>query len=250
MPGLPEMSDATTSASATLLQALLAAPDGAAVTKSGAELATYVKKNGLNTLYDENILPELVKASKSKSGYERESALVGLSLLFSQCGSSGGADPFFLPLWPDILERYQEVGKGEVVKEAAEQASKALLALVKPEVVIRAMDLMFGLLENSSTKWRVKVAALQTIATLIGKGQAQVADHLGEIIPKLTKHMGDTKAEVRCMRECQIRAQMFPQCTGLNSCRHCYQQSLRCPYQPRCHPIRTSHGGMYGKVSS
>lgn len=242
MPGLPEMSDATTSASATLLQALLAAPDGASVTKAGAELSAYVKKNGLHTLYDENILPELVKASKSKSGYERESALVGLSLLFSQCGSAGGADPFFLPLWPDILERYQEVGKGEVVKEAAEQASKALLALVKPAVVIRAMDLMFGLLENSSTKWRVKVAALQTISALTNKGQAQVADHLGEIIPKLTKHMGDTKAEVRQIICVLVLSSRMRSRTGLISCRHCYQPSLHCPHQPRRHSFRTSHG--------
>lgn len=184
------------SASQTLISTLLQAPDGLAVSKAAAALSAYVQKNSFSCLHDEQILPELVKASKSKSGYERESALVGLSSLFSQVGAGGGADPYFLPLWPDILDRFQEVGKGAVVMEAAEIASKSLLALVKPEVVIRCMELLFELLDNSATKWRVKAAALQTISALTAKGTSQVADHLGEIIPKVTKHMSDTKTEV------------------------------------------------------
>ena len=59
------------------------------------------------------------------------------------------------------------------------------------------------MLESNSTKWRVKVAACEVVADLTNKGSAQVAEHLGEIIPRLTVHMSDTKVEVR-LRYCRL----------------------------------------------
>lgn len=155
-----------------------------------------MQTHGLPSLYADNILADLLRASKAKSGIERESALLGLASLFNICGQAGGADPYFLPLWPEVLERFQEVGKAQVVADAAERASRSLLALVKPETTVRTMNLLFDYLESSSIKWRSKAAALDTIAKLTSKGKDQVAEHLGEIIPRLTKQMSDTKAEV------------------------------------------------------
>lgn len=183
-------------APSALLQAVYTAPDQTQCSAAAAQLAAYVQSNGIQTLSSDNILSDLLRASKAKSGVERESALIALASVFSICGSAGGADPYFLPLWPDILERYQEVGKAQVVCDAAERASKALLALVKPETSVRAMNILFDYLETSSIKWRSKAGALETISKLTSKGKDQVAAHLGEIIPRLTTQMSDTKSEV------------------------------------------------------
>jgi elongation factor 3 len=197
----------------SLLQELYQADSSFACRTAGARLAEYVRLHGLASLSTDNILPDLLQKTKSKSGIERESALIGLGTLFGQLGGRDkGADPFFLPLWPDILDRLQEVGKvnssahaprpplnssqAQVVADAADFASKALLDLVLPECVMRAMDILFGALEASSTKWRAKVGALEAISALTAKGTPQVAEHLGEIIPRLSSPMSDTKSEV------------------------------------------------------
>lgn len=183
-------------APSALLQSLYSAADQNECSNTASQLAQHVQTQGLHTLYADNIIPDLLRATKAKSGIERESALIGLASLFNICGQPGGADPYFLPLWPEILERYQEVGKAQVVCDAAERASKALLALVKPETTVRAMNILFEYLESSSVKWRCKAGALDIIGKLTGKGKDQVAAHLGEIIPRLTTQMSDTKAEV------------------------------------------------------
>lgn len=187
--------DADISVSA-LLQSLYSAPDGVECERVASKIASHVNSIGLDALSTEGILSDLLANTRHKSGLHRESALIGLATLFSSTGAKGGADPFYLPIWPDVLERFQEVGKAQVVADAAELASRALLNLVKPECTIRAMHILFNLLENSSTKWRVKVGALEAVAQLTSKGQAQVAECLGEIIPRISRHMSDTKSEV------------------------------------------------------
>jgi hypothetical protein len=98
--------------SSALLSELYAAPDSFECRQTATKLADYIRKHGMASMFEENIISDLVKKTKSKSGIERESALLGLGTLFTQLGSKEhGADPFFLPLWPDILDRLQEVGK-------------------------------------------------------------------------------------------------------------------------------------------
>lgn len=234
-------------APSALLQAVYTAADQNQCSAAASQLAQHVQANGLETLYSDNILPDLLRASKAKSGIERESALIGLASLFNICGQAGGADPYFLPLWPEILERYQEVGKAQVVCDAAERASKALLALVKPETTVRSINILFDYLETSSIKWRCKAGALDTIAKLTGKGKDQVAAHLGEIIPRLTTQMSDTKVEVSShfaslSFESTPLTLPYPYLfirSGLNRCSQSCQHCLWCLDQPRCLALRS-----------
>ena len=135
-------------------------------------------------------------AARSKSGYERESAMVAFEEVFRTVGAKGGAEPYLLPMLPVVLGGYQETGKGEVVKEAAEKAAKQLIRLPPPEAVPRFMDAMFEVLASPSAKWKTKVGALELLATLPKLGPAQIAERLENIIPRITTQMRDTKPEV------------------------------------------------------
>jgi elongation factor 3 len=178
-----------------ILQRVYSAPDSAVLDAACLDLANYVQSTSLHSLATQNILPDLAKATSSKSGYEREGALAALEVLFRVVGGHGGADPYFLPLLPVVLDRYQESGKGEVVKDAAERAAKQLVKLPPPELVPKAMDALFAVLE-SGAKWRVKVGALELLRTFPDRAKDQVAERLGEFVPRLAHQMRDAKAEV------------------------------------------------------
>jgi elongation factor 3 len=189
-------SEMATQAPSAILQRIYSAPDAQALDAASTDLANYVENTSLHSLTTHDIIPDLTRATTSKSGYEREGALAALEVLFRIVGGHGGADPYFLPLLPVVLDRYQESGKGEVVKDAAERAAKALAKLPPPELVGKAIDAIFAILESGSAKWRVKVGALELLRTFSERAKEQVAERLGEIVPRLTQQMRDTKAEV------------------------------------------------------
>ena len=149
----------------------------------------------MRSLAEDGITDDLVRAAKSKSGYERESSMVALEQLARKLATVGGADPYLVPLLPVILDRYQEAGKGDVVKDAAERAAKQIVRMAPPEVAPRVIDQLFEVVEGNA-KWRSKVGALQLIATFATSAKEQVAERLGEYVPRLTGSMRDTKAEV------------------------------------------------------
>lgn len=197
----PVSTDTMTSTSATpsassLLQTLYQAPDAQACYLAAQQLASFVATKGIRTLSDDAILDDLVRAAKSKSGFERESAMVAFEELFGTVGALGGAEPYLLPMLPVVLDRYQETGKGEVVKEAAEKAAKQLVRLAPPEAVPRFMDVIFEVLASPASKWKTKVGALELLATLPKLGRVQVAERLETIIPRVANEMRDTKPEV------------------------------------------------------
>jgi elongation factor 3 len=82
-----------------------------------------------------------------------------------------------------------------VVSDAAEKAARELARLPPPQLVPRALDVLFDYLEGPS-KWRSKVGALEAVARLCDRAKEQVADRLGSLIPRLTTQMQDTKSEV------------------------------------------------------
>ncbi|GAA99754.1 hypothetical protein E5Q_06457 [Mixia osmundae IAM 14324] len=180
-------------APSAILQRLYAAPDPASCHAAGAELADFVQETGLHSLADHDILNELLRASKSKSGFERESAMVGFEEIFRR--TQPGAEAYYLPLLPEILAMYAETGKGEVVKDAAERAAKAFVALPPPEQCIKVIDTLFNIVDSNG-KWRVKAGALDVLALVVERCKDQVSERLGTIIPRLTHHLQDTKPEV------------------------------------------------------
>ena len=199
MPSLAmaNATDATPSASA-LIQEMLSAADGATCDAKATELADYVQTApSLSVLAEQGILDALVAASVSKSGFEREGAVVGLATLFERVGGKKGADAAFLPLFPVVLDRLAETAKGaDVVRDAAERAYRALVRLPPPELVPHAMDGLFDYMESSTVKWKSKVGALDALSLLVARAQDQVADRLGTIIPRVQIQLQDTKRDV------------------------------------------------------
>jgi elongation factor 3 len=154
-----------------------------------------VIKNGLRSLALYGILDDLVRATKSKDAVEREASMVAFEELFRKVGLNGGADPYFLPLLPAVLDRYQESGKAEVISKAAEKAAKVLVRLVPSELAPKVIEILFQVVE-SGAKWRSKVGALELLATFDTTAKDQVAERLGEYVPRLSLAMRDTKPEV------------------------------------------------------
>ncbi|CAH7690725.1 P-loop containing nucleoside triphosphate hydrolase protein, partial [Phakopsora pachyrhizi] len=179
-----------------ILQKLYQAPDVPSCTVVARELANQIRIKGLRSLVNDGITDDLIRASRSKVGSERESSMIALEEIFRTVGEGGGLEPYLIPLLPVILERFAETGKADVVARASERAAKQLIKLIPPEGVPSCIKALFEILSTSGVKWKTKVGALELFAALVKTGPDQVAERLGEIIPPLTSEMRDTKPEV------------------------------------------------------
>ncbi|KAK4048102.1 [NU+] prion formation protein 1 [Microbotryomycetes sp. JL201] len=186
-------SDASPSA---LLQELFGATTRTTRANAAAALATYVQKNGLHTLALYGITDELVRAAtKAKEPSEREGAMAAVEELARKLASHGGADAYLNSLLPVVLDRYQESGKTQTVADAAERAAKQLVRLSPPELAPKVIEELFAVIE-SPAKWRSKVGALELLATFATSAKDQVAERLGDYVPRLTNPMRDVKSEI------------------------------------------------------
>jgi len=183
------------------LEALLKAPSAEECHVAADKLTQYINQAGLKSLEDDKILSTLTNACKNKkSGYEREAGAIGLTAIFTNVGGKNspsplGAEPWLLSTTlPILLELHAD--KGDVVREAAESAVKALMALPPPEAVPEVLEHLYQVLENSATKWQAKVAALKTIGRMSDQASEQIGEQLVDLIPHLKNRMSDTKAEV------------------------------------------------------
>ncbi|THH31808.1 hypothetical protein EUX98_g2391 [Antrodiella citrinella] len=154
-------------------------------------LAREVAKTGYESLLDAGVLTTLHGfATNKKSGSERESSAVAFQSLAKALGPSGG--PLLLPSLPVLFELYMD--KGDVVRDAASVATKAILKLFPPEstrIVFRTLE---AILENG--KWRTKVGALDAMKSFVNSARDAVAKELGNILPKVEAALHDTKSEV------------------------------------------------------
>lgn len=129
-------------------------------------------------------------ALNKKSGYERESAAIGLNSLASILGSS--AAPILLTSIPTLYELYMD--KGEVVRNAAAEAVKSILKLFPPESTGQVFRVLEDVVEKG--KWKSKVGALDGMKSFVKTAKDNVADELGVTIPKVEIALHDTKQEV------------------------------------------------------
>ncbi|BGP40306.1 [NU+] prion formation protein 1 [Rhodotorula kratochvilovae] len=179
-----------------LLQALYAATTRSARTTAASALAAHVVSHGIRSLVADAILEDLQRAACAKSPLEKEGAMVAFDELFRKTGSALGAvDPYYIPLLPCILDNYQEAGKTGSIKDAAEKAAKQLQRLPPPELAPLMIEELFVYIEGNG-KWRSKVGALELIAMFAITAKDQVAERLGDYVPRLVPAMQDTKSEV------------------------------------------------------
>ena len=137
------------------------------------------------------VIPTLHKfATNKKSGYERESAAIAFQALATTLGAPTG--PILLPSLPVLYELYMD--KGDVVRQAATAATKAILKLFPPESTHLVFRTLESILEEG--KWRTKVAALDAIRSFVSSAGDAVANELGTTLPKVEAAMHDTKSEV------------------------------------------------------
>lgn len=125
--------------------------------------------------------------------------MVAFEELIRKTGLSVGAvDPYYVSLVPYILDAFQESGKTGSIKDAAEKAAKQLQRLPPPELAPRLIEELFCYLETNA-KWRSKVGALDLLSMFAVTAKDQVAERLGDYVPRLVPSMQDTKSEVRIL---------------------------------------------------
>ncbi|PSR74621.1 hypothetical protein PHLCEN_2v9687 [Hermanssonia centrifuga] len=173
------------------LEALKTAPTAPDAKAAADRLAREIAKVGYEALDDAKIIATLhTFANNKKSGYERESAAMGFQSLSSVLGPS--CAPHLLSSLPLLFDLYMD--KGDVVRNAAAGATKAILKLFPPE----ATRIVFRTLEDilDKGKWRSKVGALDAMRSFVVPARDAVANQLGTTLPKVEAAMHDTKAEV------------------------------------------------------
>ncbi|KAF8577311.1 hypothetical protein K439DRAFT_1639807 [Ramaria rubella] len=174
-----------------LLEQLKTAPTAPDAKAAADKLAREVSKTGLGFLLDAHILDTLhAFALNKKSGYERESAAVGLHSLASVLGAP--AAPVLLHSLPTLYDLYMD--KGDVVRNASVEAVKTILKLFPPE----SAGLVFRILETvvEKGKWKAKVGALDGLKSFVKPARENVASELGSTLPKVEIALHDTKQEV------------------------------------------------------
>ena len=129
-------------------------------------------------------------ATNKTSGYERESAAIAFQSFAAVLGSP--AAPVLLPSLLTLFDLYMD--KGEVVRQAAAAATKAILKLFPPESTRLVFKTLEGVIENG--KWRAKTGALDAMRTFVNGAEEAVATELATILPAVTAAMHDTKNEV------------------------------------------------------
>ena len=129
-------------------------------------------------------------ATNKKSGYERESAAIAFQSFASVLGAP--VAPILLDSLPVLLDLYMD--KGEVVRNAATTAVKAILKLFPPESTRTVFRTLEAILENG--KWRTKVGVLDAFRSFVTPARDAVAAELGATLPKIEAAMHDTKQEV------------------------------------------------------
>ncbi|KAF8973154.1 hypothetical protein BDZ97DRAFT_1779739 [Flammula alnicola] len=185
------MPDTATSHFTPLFEALRTAPTAPDAKAAGDKLAREVSKQGIQTLDEFLVLKTLHDfATNKKSGFERESAAIAFHSFAIILGAP--AAPLLLTSLPILFDLYMD--KGEVVRNAASAAVKAILKLFPPEstrIVFRKLE---SILENG--KWRTKVGVLESFKPFVTSARDAVAAELGTTLPTVEAAMHDTKQEV------------------------------------------------------
>ncbi|KAJ3316439.1 hypothetical protein HDU76_001791 [Blyttiomyces sp. JEL0837] len=158
------------------------------------KLARLLQNEGVRSLLDYKVLQSLSEGAKNKkSGFIRESAVIGFAAVFKQMGPA--CVPFVLDYAPVIFDLLAD--KGEVVRDGAMNAIVNLFKLPSPLAV--KPHLLPFLYEHglpSAKKWQTRIGALKMVDLLAERAPEQVGDCLVDLIPHISECINDTKPEV------------------------------------------------------
>ncbi|KAJ3241742.1 hypothetical protein HDU78_001701 [Chytriomyces hyalinus] len=151
---------------------------------------------GPRTLIDFGVLDSLEAAARDKkSGLAREGAMLGLASLFKASNAAGCVPLLFGRVGPLIMDLCAD--KGQVVRDAAFSALKALFRLPSPEAVApHLLPFLYEFGLPSARKWHTRVAALEVLKVLAERAPEQIGANLVSLIPQVSECIDDTRTEV------------------------------------------------------
>lgn len=162
------------------------------------------RTNGLGLLFERQFLDTVVMPNLTSSdGNCRQGALFAVEMM-ARYLPAGLFDPILPLVLPTILSCFAEGGGKPEVREAAMDATQAILATsLSMHTVKMILPILFAPLDTSSSQWRSRVAALEWLGQMAStKGRRALAQYLPQIIPRLTEGLSDAHAQVqRAARE-------------------------------------------------
>ncbi|KAG0308484.1 translational elongation factor EF-1 alpha [Dissophora globulifera] len=158
-----------------------------------SKVANEVKKLGLVKAFSEGHLIKTLTSmlENKKQASLREAAYDILTSVSKAVGQAG--EPYLIPLVPKVLDGYAD--KVASVRDAAEEASKAIMALPSRYAVKLLLPVLFDSIENG--RWQSQCGSLQLLAGLSKTSPKQISLCLSEIVPVLSASMWSTRPEVR-----------------------------------------------------
>ncbi|KAF9910696.1 translational elongation factor EF-1 alpha [Linnemannia zychae] len=158
-----------------------------------SKVADQVKKLGIIKSFHEGHLVKTLTSllENKKQGHLREAALLILAEVSKTVGQAG--EPYLIPLMPKVLDGYAD--KVPSVRDAADSASKAIMALPSMYAVKLLLPVLFDTIENG--KWQSQCGSLKILAGLSKTSPKQISNCLSEIVPILSASMWSTRPEVQ-----------------------------------------------------
>ncbi|KAG0297981.1 translational elongation factor EF-1 alpha [Linnemannia gamsii] len=158
-----------------------------------SKVADHVKKLGIIKSFHEGHLVKTLTAllENKKQGHLREAALLILAEVSKAVGQAG--EPYLIPLMPKVLDGYAD--KVASVRDAADSASKAIMALPSMYAVKLLLPVLFDTIENG--KWQSQCGSLKILSGLTKTSPKQISNCLSEIVPILSASMWSTRPEVQ-----------------------------------------------------
>ncbi|KAG0331184.1 translational elongation factor EF-1 alpha, partial [Podila horticola] len=158
-----------------------------------AKVGEHVKKLGVVKAFHDGKLVKTITAlleSKKHPNF-REAAYFVLAQVSKAVGQAG--EPYLIPLVPKVLDGYAD--KVVSVRDAADEASKAIMALPSRYAVKLLLPVLFDSIENG--RWQSQCGSLQILTGLSKTSPKQISNCLSEIVPVLSASMWSTRPEVR-----------------------------------------------------
>ncbi|KAK3811723.1 MAG: P-loop containing nucleoside triphosphate hydrolase protein [Linnemannia elongata] len=157
-----------------------------------AKVAEEVKNLGIIGAFRDGQLIKTITTllDNKKQAPLREAAYLILSAVSHTVGQAG--EPYLIPLVPKVLDGYAD--KVISVRNAADEASKAIMALPSRYAVKLLLPVLFDSIENG--RWQSQCGSLQLLAGLSKSSPKQISKCLSEIVPVLSASMWSTRPEV------------------------------------------------------